>query len=111
LAVTAPLWSLPAVLAGTLLCGVGNGIIWVFSTQLLLQQVPATMRGRVFATELALFTLMAAAGPAVVGSALETPREIPGILGWMATISLLPAALWTVWLLVRQTNPGKSKTP
>ncbi|NUQ64805.1 MAG: MFS transporter [Pirellulales bacterium] len=98
LAVTAPLWNLAAVLAGTLCCGVGNGMIWVFSTQLLLQSVPGMMRGRVFATELAFFTLMAAAGPAVAGMALESPLGITGVLWSMSGLTLLPAALWGLWL-------------
>jgi MFS family permease len=106
LAVMAPLMSFPLVLAGTLICGAGNGLIWVFSTQLLLQQIPATIRGRVFATEMAFFTLMAATGPAVVGSFLQTPLEISSVVGWMAAITLLPAILWTLWLLFGRTDPN-----
>jgi MFS family permease len=98
LATTATLANLSTVLAGTLLCGAGNGIIWVFSTQLLLQQVPGLVRGRVFATEFALFTLMAAAGPAIVGTALESPLGIRGVLWCMAAATLVPATLWGLWL-------------
>jgi MFS family permease len=104
LAVIAPLMSLPMVLVGTLLCGVGNGLIWVFSNQLLLQQVAATIRGRVFATEQAFFTLMAATGPAVVGSFLETPLEVSHVLWSMAALTLLPAALWLAWVLAGRSE-------
>ena len=36
----------------------GGSILWVFSTVLLQMEVPDRFRGRVFATELALVTLM-----------------------------------------------------
>jgi MFS family permease len=108
LVVTAPLASFPAVLAGTLLCGIGNGIIWVFSTQLLLQQVPGVIRGRVFATEFALFTLMAAAGPALVGVALQSPLGITGVVWSLAVLTLLPASLWALWFAL---GPAERPAP
>ena len=46
--ITAPLFNFETVLLGTLLRAVGGGIIWVFSTQLLLHLVPNHVRGRVF---------------------------------------------------------------
>lgn len=98
LLVASPLSSFPVVLAGTALRGVGAGITWVFSTQLLLQLVPNEVRGRVFATEFALFTLMSAIGAATVGRALDSTLGIPAILLGMAGLTLVPGLLWTVWL-------------
>ena len=43
--VTAPLLSLPMVLLGSFVRSIGSGIIWVFSTHLLLQMAPDEVRG------------------------------------------------------------------
>lgn len=94
----APLANFGLVLAGILLRGVGGGIAWVFSTQLLLQLVPNHVRGRVFATEYALFTLMSAAGAAAVGALLDTPLTLPEVMFGMAGLILLPGVLWALWL-------------
>lgn len=94
----------PLVLFGTLFRGVGNGLVWVFSTQLLLQLVPNKVRGRVFATEFAFFTLMSAAGAAVTGQALDTSLGIAGVLRWMAAVTLIPGVLWLWRLLVAGHN-------
>jgi MFS family permease len=97
LVVTAPLFNFGLVLFGVFLRGVGGGIIWVFSTQLLLHLVPNQVRGRVFATEFALFTLMSAAGSGFAGVALD-PLGISGTIWWMAGLTLIPTLLWTLWL-------------
>ncbi|MBS1251534.1 MAG: putative bacilysin exporter BacE [Anaerolineales bacterium] len=100
LLIISPLASFALVLAGTLLRGFGAGTGWVFSTQLLLQLVPDRVRGRVFSTEFAFFTLTSAIGSAVGGWALDaTDLGISGLLTWMAVLALIPSALWTLWLL------------
>lgn len=97
----APLLSFGLVLLGSLTRGVGTGTNWVFSTQLLLQLLPDRVRGRVFATEFALFSLMNAAGAAAGGWLLDsTDIGLNGLLWWIAALALIPAALWAVWLLV-----------
>ena len=48
LLLTAPLSSFGMVLLGTALRSFGGGMVWVFSTQILLQGVPGSVRGRVF---------------------------------------------------------------
>ena len=108
--VVAPLSSFGLVLAGVLLRGAGGGIAWVFSTQLLLQLVPNYVRGRVFATEFAIFSLMAAVGAAATGWGLDSPVGLTGIMLWMAGLSLIPAILWTLWLrLGRRAEPVASE--
>lgn len=100
LLVISPLASFALVLVGTLLRGFGAGTSWVFSTQLLLQLVPDRVRGRVFSTEFAFFTLASATGSAVGGWALDaTDLGISGLLTWMAGLALIPSALWTLWIL------------
>lgn len=99
LAIMAPLLSFGVVLLGTLLRGVGNGIGWVFSTQLLLQIVPDRYRGRVFSTDFALFTLANAAASATGGWILDSPEvNISQMLWWMAGLTLVPGVLWAVWI-------------
>lgn len=100
LALVAPLLSFPIVLVGTLLRGVGTGIGWVFSTQLLFELTPARVRGRVFASEFALFTLMNAAGVSAGGWLLDRGVGVSSLLWWMTSLALLPGVLWGIWVWV-----------
>ena len=95
---TAPLSSFTLFLLGTFLRGAGGGIIWVFSTQLLMQQVPNQVLGRVFATEFAIFTLTSAIGAWVAGVALDSGLGIAGTIGWMAALTLIPGIVWAFWM-------------
>lgn len=97
LALTAPLFSLWTVLLGGFVRSIGGGIVWVFSTQMLLQRAPNEIRGRVFGTEFALFTLMGGIGTASVGAALDLLADVRLVLWSMAFLPLLPAVLWWLW--------------
>lgn len=97
-AMTATLSSFPVVLLGTVFRGVGMGIGWVFSTQMLLQLVPDRVRGRVFSTEFALFSLMSAIGAAVAGWLLDAEVSIASILMLMAVLTIVPTVLWSLWI-------------
>lgn len=99
------------VLFGTLLRGIGNGVVWVFSTQLLLQLVPNRVRGRVFATEFALYTLMSATGAAVSGQALDAGFGVSGVLQWMALLIAIPTGLWLLWTFHRKSPHVEAETP
>jgi len=110
LAVTAPLFSFEATLFGIGLRGIGGGIIWVFSTQLLLQLVPNQIRGRIFATEFAFFTLASAAGSAAAGWTLETPLGIVGTIWLMTGFSLMPTVLWILWISRRKRPVSLAET-
>lgn len=99
LVVTAPLTSLGVVLIGTLLRAFGGGINWVFSTQLLLQLLPDSVRGRIFSTEFALLTLGNAIGTSIGGWALDnTSLGISGMLWTMGALTMIPAVVWVLWL-------------
>jgi MFS family permease len=99
LLISAPLSSFALVLLGSFLRAFGGGINWVFSTQLLMQHVPGGVRGRVFSTEFALFTLASAIGAAAGGWALDRPGlGIPALLLWMAALAAIPGGLWVLWL-------------
>jgi MFS family permease len=97
LIITAPLWNFSSVLLGTALRGMGGGIIWVFSTQLLLQVVPGNVRGRVFSTEFAFFNLLSALSSAAAGSALDISFSVSAVIWWMASFSVVPLMLWSLW--------------
>jgi MFS family permease len=92
-AVLGQLW---IFLLGLILVGLGAGSVWVFTTQLLLIQVPADIRGRIMAVELGLFTLASAAAAAIVGAATELGSTERHILLTSAVVAIVPAVLWTV---------------
>jgi len=105
LAISAPLTSFWVVLLGTFLRALGGGINWVFSTQLLLELVPDRVRGRVFSTEFAMFTLANAIGAAVGGWALDgIPMGISGMMWWMAALLVVPGALWVLWIIFGESG-------
>jgi MFS family permease len=95
------LTNVTVVLLGTLFVGLGNGLLWVFSTQLLLRLAPDGIRGRVFASEFAFFSLASAIGAAAAGLALDQSSGIASLLRWMATLSLAPAVAWGLWIVLR----------
>lgn len=101
LAVAAPLFNFGAVLVGGALRGIGGGITWVFSTELLLKLLPNEMRGRVFSSEFAIFTLMSAAAAGSAGRLIDSPLGISGTMFLMAGLALLPLLLWAAWLFLR----------
>lgn len=90
--------SLPVVLIGALLRGVGGGLVWVLGTQLLLQIVPNEVRGRVFSTEFALYTLFAAVSSGATGRLIDTSLGVSGVLQLGSLILVLPTALWLLWI-------------
>lgn len=96
-----PLGGFGWVLFGSLLRGVGAGIVWVFSTQLLLQLTPAAVRGRVFSSDFAAQTLANAIGAAAAGWALDgTGLGVPGLLVVLAVVTLVFGVGWVAWMLL-----------
>jgi MFS family permease len=75
----------------------GGSILWVFSTVLLQLEVPDRFRGRVFATELALVTLMSSASSYWTARQLDragwSPRTLAFALGVMFCV---PGVLWLI---------------
>ena len=110
-ALTALLISFGWVLAGIALRGIGGGIVWVFSTQLLLQLVPGQVRGRIFATEFAFFTLASAFGSAAAGWTLESFLGLQGSLWLMAAVTAIPMVLWMAWIKLHQATQTETPLP
>jgi MFS family permease len=110
LLITSSLASFGVVLLGATLRAVGGGMIWVFSTQLLLHLVPNKVRGRVFSTEFAFMTLAMAISAATAGWALDqTSVGISGMLQRMAGFTLIPGFLWALWVTVRVPRRAESE--
>ena len=80
-----------------LLAHFGGSILWVFSTVLLQLEVPDRFRGRVFAAELALVTLMSSASSYWTGRQLDragwSPRTLAFVLGMLFCV---PGMLWLI---------------
>jgi MFS family permease len=107
LAISAPLLSFALVLFGTFVRSLGGGINWTFSTQLLLEWVPDGMRGRVFSSEFAMFTLASAISSAAGGWMLDnTNLGISGMLWLMAGALIVPGVLWQAWNVIKKPEVG-----
>lgn len=81
-----------------LLAHFGGSILWVFSTVLLQLEVPDHFRGRVFAAELALVTLVTSLSSYITAFALDrrgwSPRTLSFTLG---ALFLVPGILWLLF--------------
>lgn len=106
LVVMAPLTSFALVLVGVFLRGTGGGINWVFSTQLLMTALPDRVRGRVFATEFAVFTLALAIGTTIAGWALDrSGLSLSVLIAVLAAAPVPPCLLWALWIRRRRDAP------
>ncbi len=79
-----------------LLGHIGGSVQWVFSTTLLQKSVEDQYRGRVFATEMALVTLVLSISTYLTGAALDRgvdPREVTMVL---ALLFIVPGIFWTI---------------
>jgi MFS family permease len=103
LALIAPLPNFGLVLVGIFLRGLGSGLIWVFSTQILLQILPSNVRGRVFSTEFAIQTLLGALSAYIVGWGLDNPEVGISAMMWiMCIFTAIFGIVWLCWLLIRR---------
>lgn len=98
LLITSTLISFPVMLVGAFVRGIGGGIIWVLGTQLLLQIVPNQVRGRVFSTEFAMYTLFSALSSGIIGILTDSPLGVSGILLMSSGLLLIPTLLWSLWI-------------
>jgi MFS family permease len=94
-------FSFALFLVGLFFRGFGGGSVWVFATQLALQNVADHVRGRVFSTEFALFSLSSAVAAGLAGWALEQPAIGYQRIVWiLPVLTLLPVLLWGSWLIL-----------
>jgi MFS family permease len=112
LLIISSLRTLPLVLLGTFLLDFGGGINWVFSTQLLMKLLPNRVRGRVFSTEFAFFTLTSALGAAGGGWALDALAvDVRGMLRGLGLLVLIPGSLWLLWLIRKRRRDLAATNP
>lgn len=108
LVISAPMVSFGVVLLGQTLRAAGSGINWVFTTQLLLQELPEEVRGRVFSTDFALFSLASAVAAYLGGWLFDRAGLGVGAVQWlMAMATTLAGLVWLAWLL-RQRGEANS---
>jgi len=84
--------ALPLVLLGH----IGGSIQWVFSTTLLQMTVPDIFRGRVFAAETALLTLVLSLSTYLTGMALDAGLSPRMVVAGLASFFFLPGCFWSV---------------
>lgn len=96
------LHGLGAILVGTVLRSAGSGVVWVFTTQLILANVPAKVRGRAFSAEQAAFSLVAAIAAGGIGGLLDSVPDLGHLIRWMALVNIVPAALWMLCHMKRK---------
>jgi MFS family permease len=98
------LWAIPCVLVGHL----GGSIQCVFSTTLLQQIVPDQFRGRVFAAEMALLTLVLSLSTYFTGLGLDHGVDPRLLTMRLALVFLLPGTFWTIYLKINKGRIGKA---
>lgn len=93
--------SLVWVLAASFFRSLGSGSLWVFSSALLQRTADNEFRGRVFASEFALFTLGQSVSTLWAGVALDTlDLGVQGVILSTAVISLAATVVW-LWFQSR----------
>lgn len=91
--------TLELVLVGWVLRGMGGSINWTYSDILIQMQTPGSFLGRVFALNLAIFTLLMSISTWASGELLDRLQWDPRTLSlWLSVASLAPVALWA-WKL------------
>ena len=73
-------------------------MMFVISSHLLMLRTSPEARGRVFASEFAIRTLLGAAGATVFSLGVDGPLGVAGMLWLTAAAGLVPAVIWGVWL-------------
>ncbi len=77
---------------------IGGSIQWIFSTTLLHRLVDPRFRGRVFAAEMALLTLVLSLSTWLTGVALDHGVDPRTIVVWLALLFVLPGSCWLLYL-------------
>ena len=97
------------ITASVLLAHFGGSVLWVFSTVLLQMEVPDQFRGRVFAAELALVTLVTSLSSYFTAYALDHAGWSPRGLSF--TLGALFCVPGFVWLLILSRWTERSGEP
>ncbi len=101
-----------AIAALCVLCAhVGGSILWVFSTVLLQLEVPDRFRGRVFAAELAMVTLVTSVSSYWTAYELDDIGRSPRLLSFaLGVMFCVPGMLWLLiqWRWREEPTPAEA---
>jgi predicted MFS family arabinose efflux permease len=105
--------SLPLALLFVILAHLGGATIWVFSTVLIQRSVPHAFQGRVFAAEMALFTLTFSLSTWIFGALRDALGvDLHVLMRALAGGILLAGIVWSVaarkWPLRRDAEPASA---
>jgi len=89
----------------------GGSILWVFSTVLLQMEVPDEYRGRVFAAELALFTLVSSLSSYLTGFYLDRGISARAVSLMLGGLFFFPGAAWMLILSRWRQKPVRTAPP
>lgn len=78
---------------------IGGAIQWVFSSTLLHLRVEEQFRGRVFAVEMALLTLIMSLSTLATGQAMDAGYSPRSIVVVLAMLFMVPGSLWWLYLI------------
>jgi MFS family permease len=99
--------TLPIAAVCVLLAHFGGSILWVFSTVLLQLEVPDHFRGRVFAAELALVTLVTSLSSYLTAYGLDRSGWSPRMLSFtLGAMFFIPGMLWLLFQSRWQEHGG-----
>jgi MFS family permease len=85
---------------------IGGSVQWVFSTTLLHRSTEDRFRGRVFAAEMALLTLVLSLSTWLTGLAMDMGASPRTVVLTLALLFLLPGTGWLLYFA--KTEPGRS---
>ncbi len=101
------LWAALFVLLGH----IGGSIQWVFSTNLLQKKVPDQFRGRVFAAEMALVTLILSCSTYFTGAGLDAGISPRHMAFGLAVLFLLPGLAWQLYVKASGITERQHRKP
>ncbi len=104
--------NLPVAAAILIFAHMGGSNVWVMSTSLLHLSVPSRLRGRVFAMDMGLHTLVVSLSNFLIGKGKDRLGLAPRALAaWLGVFLLLPAILWTLWVAFGKTEVPGAQEP
>ena len=91
--------SLGLIVVATLIRGVGTGLLWIFSSAILMGITDDRFRGRVFAFEFAALTLTQSIATLFAGMAVDRfQMDVQDVLLLIGGVALVMTAIWLVFL-------------
>jgi MFS family permease len=100
----------PAAYAVVVLSHTGGAMVWVFSTTMLQLMSDDRFRGRVFAADLSLCTVMLAATAYAAGAAIDRGIDVRVVAMATGTLTIFSGLLWLMMGIMRKPDIQASAT-